>query len=74
MKKSDLAVVVLIASIAMLVALFATRAIIGDSLAGNTRVKTVDKINATIQEPDPAIFNEQAINPAVEVKVGSETE
>lgn len=74
MKKSDLAVVVLIASIAMLVALFATRAIIGDSLAGNARVKTVDKINATIQEPDPAIFNEQAINPAVEVKVGSETE
>lgn len=71
MKKSDIAMIVLIASVSILVSFFATRAIFGETSSGDVKVKTVEKINATIVEPDPAIFNKDAINPAVEVQVGS---
>lgn len=71
MKKSDIAMIVLIASVSILVSFFATRAIFGETSSENVKVKTVEKINASIVEPDPAIFNENAINPAVEVQVGS---
>lgn len=69
MKKTDIAMIVLIASVSILVSFFATRAIFGDAANESVKVKTVDRIDATITEPSPAIFNENAINPAVEVQV-----
>jgi hypothetical protein len=71
MKKTDIAMIVLIASVRILVSFFATRAIFGDAANENVKVKTIEKINANIVEPDPAIFNKDAINPSVEVQVGS---
>jgi thiamine biosynthesis lipoprotein ApbE len=71
MKKSDIAMVVLIASVSILVSFFATQALFGGAANESITVKTVEKIDATIVEPDTAIFNENAINPAVEVQVGS---
>ncbi|MFZ2125931.1 MAG: hypothetical protein WAV04_00260 [Candidatus Microsaccharimonas sp.] len=71
MKKTDIAMIVLIASVSILVSFFATQAIFGGAESESVKVKTVEKINADIVEPDPAIFNENAINPAVEVQVGS---
>jgi hypothetical protein len=73
MKKSDIAMVVLIASITMLIAFFSTQALFGGAANETVKVKTVDAIDSSIVDPDPAIFNEDAINPAVEVKVGSES-
>jgi len=32
-------------------------------------IKTIDPIDSKIVEPDPAIFNSNAINPAVEVQI-----
>jgi len=69
MKRTDVAMIVLIASISILVAFFVTKAFFGDSANESVKVKTVDKIDATITEPSPAIFNKDAINPAVEVQV-----
>lgn len=74
MKKTDIAMIVLIASISVLVAFFGTRALFGEALLAEEKVKTIDVIDATIVEPDTAIFNEDAINPAVEVQVGSGSE
>ena len=71
MKKTDIAMIVLIASVSILVSFFATRAIFGGAANENIKVKTIEKIDATIVEPDAAIFNANAINPAVEVQVGS---
>lgn len=71
MKKTDIAMIVLIASVSILVSFFATRAVFGGAANENVKVKTVEQINADIVEPDPAIFNENAINPAVEVQVGT---
>jgi len=71
MKKSDIAMIVLIASISILVAFFATRAVFGEGANESAKVKTIDKIDATITEPNTAIFNKDAINPAVEARVGT---
>lgn len=69
MKKTDIAMIILIASISMMIAYFTGKAIFGDVYDGSTTVKTIDKIDSSIVEPDPAIFNTNAINPAVQVQV-----
>ena len=69
MKKTDIAMIVLIATVSVLAAFFGTQAILGDQTSEEVKVKTVDKINATVAEPDKTIFNSQAINPAVEVQI-----
>jgi hypothetical protein len=71
MKKSDIAMIVLIASVSILVSFFATQALFGGAANESVKVKTVERIDAVIVEPDTAIFNDDAINPTVEVQVGS---
>jgi len=71
MKRTDIAMIVLIASVSIMIAFFATRAIFGGTANESVKVKTVDPIDSSIVEPSPAIFNSDAINPAVEVQVGA---
>lgn len=73
MKRSDIAVIIIVASVSVLVSFFATRAIFGGAANEPVNVLTVDKISDSIVEPDSAIFNENAINPSVEVKVGADS-
>lgn len=69
MKKTDFAMIILIATVTILVAFFVTKSILGEQATEEVTVQTIDKIDSTVTEPDPAIFNEQAINPAVEVQI-----
>lgn len=69
MKKTDLAMVVLIAAVSVVAAYFITQAILGDKVTEAKKVQKVDAISSEITEPDPAIFNSQAINPTVEVQI-----
>lgn len=71
MKKTDIAMIVLIASLSIIAAFFATNAILGDDATEDVTVKTIEPITAEVTSPNPAIFNENAINPAVEVQVGA---
>lgn len=63
--------IILIASISILGAYFAGKAIIGDVGSQSAKVKTTDKITTKVTEPDPAVFNSNAINPTVEVIIGN---
>ncbi|HWT40828.1 MAG TPA: hypothetical protein VN081_06220 [Dongiaceae bacterium] len=69
MKKTDIAMIILIATVSVMVAFFVTRAIFGGSANQAVKVKTVEKMTADVTPPDPAIFNSNAINPAVEVQI-----
>jgi hypothetical protein len=69
MKKTDIAMIVLIASVSVLIAFFVAKSVFGDVYTGSAKVKTIDKIDATIIEPSADIFNKNAINPAVQVKI-----
>lgn len=73
MKKTDLAMIVLIATISVLGAFFITRAIVGTPESEVVKVKTIEKIDAKLDEPDPLVFNSGAINPAVRVQIDGET-
>ena len=61
--------IILIASVSVLIAFFATRAIFGDSANESVTVKTIERMETDITPPDEAIFNANAINPAVEVQI-----
>ena len=69
MKKSDIAMIILVASISVMVAFFIGKAIFGDVYNGSAKVKTIEKYSSTIVEPSPEIFNKGAINPAVQVQI-----
>lgn len=70
MKKSDIAMIILIASISILVAYFVAQAVIGGSQSESVTVKTAPSINTSIAQPDTSIFNSNAINPTVQVIIG----
>ena len=69
MKKTDIAMLILIASISVIVAYFATKAVFGGVYTGKATVKTIDRIDSDIVAPSPDIFNKEAINPAVQVQI-----
>ena len=71
MKKTDLAMIVLIASVSVLIAFFVTRSIFGGSANEPVEVKTIERIDPSLGEVNPTVFNENAINPAVEVQLPS---
>jgi mannitol-specific phosphotransferase system IIBC component len=70
MKKTDIAMVILIASLSVLVAYFVANALVGDMVSESVQVKTVDPISSEISEPNKGVFNSNAINPTVEVIIG----
>lgn len=70
MKKSDVAMIILIASISILIAYFVAHAMMGGSGSEAVKVKTADPISSEVAEPDPTVFNSNAINPTVEVIIG----
>jgi hypothetical protein len=74
MKKSDIAMIILIASISMLVAYFVSKSILGDVGAQSVKVKTAEKITTEVTKPDPSVFNSSAINPTVEVIIGNQAQ
>jgi len=72
MKKSDIAMIILIASISILISYFVAKAIIGDVQKESVKVKTADPITTDIVQPDTTVFNSNAINPTVEVIIGGD--
>ncbi|MEI6228568.1 MAG: hypothetical protein WCP11_00875 [Candidatus Saccharibacteria bacterium] len=69
MKKTDIAMIIFIASFSVVVAFFVAKGLLGDVYNGSAKVKTVDKIDSSIVAPSPDIFNKNAINPAVQVQI-----
>lgn len=61
--------IILIASVSVLVAYFVANAIFGGASMGTAKVKTIDKIDSSIDAPSTTIFNKNAINPTVPVPI-----
>lgn len=69
MKKTDIAMIVLIAAIGIIGAFFVTKSILGSGSTDEVSVDRIESISASIDEVDPTIFNSNAINPAVKVEL-----
>lgn len=72
MKKSDIAMIILIAAVSMMLAYFGAQSILGNVQNESVQVKTIDRISTEVTEPDPSVFNSNAINPTVEVIIGGD--
>ena len=71
MKKTDIAMIVLIAGVGILIAYFiAVNLPFLKIPERGVEVQTVDSIGAEISEPSKSVFNAEAINPTVEIVVG----
>lgn len=71
MKKTDIAMIVLIAGVGILTAYFIAVNIPFLKIPEQgVEVQTVDSIGAEISEPSKSVFNAEAINPTVEIVVG----
>lgn len=70
MKRNDLIAVILVATIGVVVAMMVTNIMMGDPDLHTESFKVVKVVNNKLDVPDPEVFNNDAINPTVEVKVG----
>jgi len=71
MKRTDLAMIVFIAAASAGIAYFVASSLLGNMTEQAVKVKTVDPITSTVETPDKKIFNENAINPSVEVNINN---
>ena len=69
MKKTDIAMIILIASVSVLIAFFVTKSLFGGEANQPVSVKVIDRIDPNVGEVDTKVFNDNAINPAVEVQI-----
>jgi len=74
MKRTDIALIVLIAGLSAGIAYVVGNAIFGNINEAGANVQTIEPITSKVEEPSEAIFNENAINPSVEVQVTTPTE
>lgn len=70
MKKTDIAMIILIAGVSILVAYIVMNSLLSGFKATPVKVKTMDSISSEVTQPDPAVFNSKAINPTVQVNIG----
>jgi hypothetical protein len=72
MKKTDIAMIILIASVGMFVSyLLVTNISFIKVPEEGVEVQTMQAIGADVPDPDKRVFNSNAINPTVEVIVGN---
>ena len=71
MKRSDIFTVTFVASVGILLTFIVSSFLLGDPDVKYLKHKTIGKITADLTSPDPEVFNVDAINPTVEVYVGS---
>lgn len=70
MKQSDIFTIIIIASVGMVGAFFASNALLGNPDDLSLKHKTISQIVTEVVAPDEETFNRAAINPTVEVYVG----
>lgn len=71
MKKSDIAMIILIASVSIMVAFTVANSLpflkVNDE---GVEVYTIDPIESEVEEPDANVFNKDAINPTIQSVIG----
>lgn len=69
MKKTDIAMIILIASIGLLVAYLVGNHFLGAAVQEGQEVKTIQVIDASELTVDPTVFSPDAINPTVQINI-----
>lgn len=72
MKKTDIAMLVLIAGVSVIVSAIVLNSILGDPGEKTRDIQVTDTISNSFPEPSSSIFNSQAINPTVQIVIGAD--
>lgn len=73
MKRTEIAMIILIASLSMILTFTLVRSVLGDKIERTATVKEAVEISDEIEQPAKRVFNDKAINPTVEVCVQTDT-
>lgn len=71
MKKTDVAMIVLIAAVSAGIAYFVASSLFGGMTEEGVTVQTIDPITSIVEPVDTSIFNGTSINPSVEVNINN---
>lgn len=71
MRKSDIISIILVAMIGTFAAGFIVNLLLGNPDDAKETYKDISVVDATLADPDPEMFNMDAINPTIEVYVGN---
>lgn len=71
MKKSDIAMIILIASVSVMIAFAVASNLSFLKLdEKGVEIDTIEKISSEVAKPDSEVFNSEAINPTVKTVIG----
>lgn len=71
MKKSDIAMIVLIAGVSVIISFLIVGQLSFLKIQDKeTKVRTVESISTSVTDPDTAVFNANSINPTVKTVIG----
>lgn len=70
MKKTDIALIVLIAAISVILSYWVGNLLFSDPAESVVTITYIDEVSPSITQPDEESFNTSALNPTVEVYVG----
>ena len=73
MKRTELISIIAIALASVGVAYFVANSVFGSIQNESVKVKTIEEIDPSFAEVDKTIFNDQAINPTVQVQITGES-
>lgn len=73
MKKNDIAILVLIVSLSLGAAYFLGQSVLGGAKQTAVNVEKTEAMKAEVSDPDPRVFNSEAINPSVTINIGNST-
>lgn len=73
MKKNEIAILVLIVSVVAVLTYFAINAIVGKAATKPVNVERAEAFSSNLVLPSDKIFNKDAINPTVKVKIGDQS-
>lgn len=73
MQRKDMMIIVVVAIFAGVFSLVISRVFFTGSSQRNLEAETVQPITSDFQKPDPAVFNDQAIDPTKLIEIGDTT-
>lgn len=73
MKKNEIALILVVVGVVIIATYAVFNALFGQAALSPVKVKTTTAISSVVDEPDPSVFNKDAINPAVSVTIGNQS-